>query len=490
MFTPLRSSFTLIDGRDPGAGVAKSRISLIAGAVLLGLCPFFLPAQQRITFSVDGAVYRADLNWIIKHNGVESIGKTDHTLDKSRDASFDLVIFFSFIGDSIPADDGVVWGFRFAQNGGVISPSANDKRSRSLKQFQRFQVSGPGKASLAIRPMVWRRNAGNQFETIGEAPLITLNFVIEESLANLPSVSTKTATADSTPRKNPPQPLPKTLPDPQESDKENEAEAFNQAANVADSTLKIKAFIDFVDKYAKEKPESKLVATAIRNIPLGASLPEVKRNGTYSYTLSYAVNPVVDTSSVRGWDWELSSTAYGEYRLTLNDLGDSAHSIRIADLGKNAPYNRPRELRPFDKIRVTLEGETSDSFRLKLQGGVPPFIVFLSQNKIQRERYVLNQTDTIWSISKSSCAMCKNGAHTLEVYNSDFSTLLLRAEGAVHIRRYSLFFLALYGVIALLVVGLLYKPLFKAWQRYAYQRKLREIEAWERLDGNDNPNGI
>lgn len=465
-------------------GVIQHALALRLLALVLLFSPLgAVLAQQPVVFQVNGKNYRADVFWTVKHHGVEFRGATMHNLNRSDDSAFDLAVYFKFRDDSIPADENILWGFRFNQNGGIISPSNNEKRSRSLHLFQRFELSGGGNAGLTIIPVVWRRTASGQLEVIAQAQPAVLGFAIADvapkpTVATAPELTAPQRPVEKIPERKPEPPL-TPLPD---AIPEDESTAFTAAAAVRDSTQKIKALMEFVDKFAAAKPKSDLVGKAIKDIPLGTSLPVAKEKGQISYTLNYAVNPVVDTSSVKGWDWELTPAEFGRFKLTLSDLGDTVHAIRIADIGKNAPFNRPRELRPFDKIRVTLAGEDRDSFQIRLEGGTPPFIVFLSDKRVPRERYVLDRTDTIWSISKSSCRLCKTGAHTLEVYDSDFSTLLLRAESAIHIYRVNYVYAALFGVAAVLILFFAYKPLLNAWRRFLYLRKLRQIEAWEKRD--------
>ena len=457
-------------------GISSSFIVLLSW---LSISP--ASAQQFISFSWEGQSYYADINWVVKHNNTEYWDQPAHQFDKSLDPSFDLVVFFKFKYDSIPGDQDLVWGFQFNQGGGLISPTSNDKRSRSLKQFQRFQLSGSGEASLTISPKVWRRNRSDQFEVVDLAPPFNLTF----------SVADGSLTANNTPSPADLENLSinpiksKEIPIPVSEHAINtaaEIEAYKKAMTEADSKQKIKALIDFVDNLAPNKPKSALVAEAIKNVPLGTSLPKSKGDGTYSYTLNYAVNPVVDTNTVKGWKWNLSQEGTGQYQLTLKDLGDSEHSFKITDIGKNAPFNQPKEIRPFDKIQVALVGENSESFQLRIIGGVPPFIVFLSQDRIPKARFIITATDTLWSIKKEDCLLCKSGNHTLEVYNSDFSTLLLRADSAINIFRINYYYVGLILLTVILFIYFSYKPLTRVRQRYIYEKRLRDIDEWEQRD--------
>jgi len=427
--------------------------------------------------------YRAEFFWAVKHAGNEYKSKSSHTIDRSKDPAFDLEATFRFRNDSMPADNNIVWGFQFRQNGGVISPTSNEKYTRSLRLFQRFEASGTGNASLTIVPKAWKRNAAGQYEAIGQAAPITLGFAINDaaSVASAPTAAAPPpAEPISTPQPETPpvqsKPVPAT-PLAQQA----EAQAYASALNQSDSTLRAKALLNFIEQHeGKAGANSVLVSRALKDVPLGISLPVRRDNGSFVYVLDNALNPVVDTGSLQGWESALSPTGPGRYELKITYLSDTQHLIRIADIGKNAPFNKPIELRPFEKIQVELAGETSDSFRIRVAGGVPPFIVYLSRDNIPKIRYLLTRTDTTWTLDKNQCAVCDNGAHTLEVYNSDFSTLLLRSEGGIKISKINYFFLALYSVAAILLLFFLYKPASRTWRYFRYTSTLRDIEAWER----------
>lgn len=435
-------------------------------------------SQQFIAFAANGKEYRAAISWVVKYKGAEYKAKTEHTFSTTGTDAFDLAVNFNFQNDSVPLENDIVWGFQFSQNGDIISPAANEKRSRSKSLFQRFEITGSGTAGLTIVPKVWKRSAGGKFDPLGLGTPIKLSFNITIGSVQAPSdagapvktpgpADSLTANRDTV----------KAEPATAEAVEENTA--YIEATASADTLQKIKALRDFVDKYAVSNPKSVLVAKAIKNIPLGTSIPEKRSDGTVSYTLNYAVKPVVDSSQVRGWRWKLSPSEFGKYQLTLTSLHDSIQSFRIADLGKNAPFNQPKELRPFQRIIVRLDGVTRDSFRIKVIGGAPPFIVFLSQSKIPKWRQVLNRTDTVWAFSKDVCQICKSGPTTLEVYDSDLSTLLLKVDDAVRIFKINYFFVLFAGIAAILLVYFSYNPLRRYWRRYAYERKLRQIESWE-----------
>lgn len=455
----------------------------LAGALqMLGL--LLLPvagiSQQTITFQTEGKTYRAEVFWVVKHVGGTFQNTSAHTLDLKKDAAFDLEVQFKFQDDLQPPDNDVVWGFQFRQGGNLITPATGEKRARSTKQFQRFQVSGPGNATLTISPKVWQRNAAAQFEIIGQSAPVALGFsaaAATDAAATAPPTTPPPPPTAQPANKPAPAPAPPTA---QQAAQQAEAQAYAQALSKTDPDQRTKALLDFIDQYGASGTKSEFVDKALKEVPLGTSLPQRKGAGTVTYTFDYAVRPVVDTANVRGWGWELSEFGRGRYALTLNDLGDTVHTIQVADIGKNAPFNRPRELHPFEKTNVALVGQTRDSFHLKVSGGRPPFVAYLSQKNVPRIRYVLPRTDTTWAFSKDLCTACKGGPHTLEVYTSDFSTLLLRIEGGIKIFKTDYYFLALYTVLSILVLFFAYKPIRRAWQQYQYKRKLRDIESWEK----------
>ncbi|MEQ1746577.1 MAG: hypothetical protein ABMA02_14190 [Saprospiraceae bacterium] len=479
-----RSCFSNIFGTS-----APVTLVVMTGACLVLALPVASNCQRALGFQWNGQNYRADFTWAVKHADSEYKSRSAHTIDRSKDPSFDLEATFRFRNDSIPTDNDVVWGFQFRQAGNIISPATNEKFTRSLRIFQRFQVDGTGNATLTVTPKVWKRNAAGQFDAIGQATPVTIGFAVIDA----PPAVVAPVTAAPTPVQPnlSPTDLPATppvqTPPSQPVALQAEAQAYAEALKEADS-LRPKALLNFIEQYGKTPGvRSALVDKALKDVPLGTSQPEKKGDGTFTYTLENAVRPVVDTASVQGWTWKLSEFEKGRFRLTINDIGDTAHSIRIADLGKNAPYNLPRDLRPFERIRVTIVGETWDSFQIRVTGGEPPFFVYLSKDNVPKIRYTLTETDKTWSLDKGQCEACKNGQHTVEVYNNDFSTLLLRAESAIHIRRVNYFYRALFAAVALLLVYFFYKPIIRAWQHFRYQSQLRDIEAWEkRVEEEEN----
>ncbi len=437
-------------------------------------------AQQSIAFNLNGNDYRINVSWVVRHNNTEARLKTEHAFTTDGQDAFDLAVFFNF-ADSLPPDNDVVWGFQFNSSSDMISPGANEKRSRSKSLFQRFELAGGGQATLTIIPKVWKRNAAGKFDVLVAGNPIKLSFTITGSsplaASDRTGQSDPSGSADSvrTPAASSKPAAPQTVA-PEATE---EGAAYNEATTAGDTLQKIKALREFVDKYAAANPKSPLVAKAIKDIPLGTSVPEKKSDGTIAYTLDYAVKPVVDSATVKGWRWSLAQSEFGQYKLTLTSLHDSLKSFKIADLGKNAPFNQPKELRPFERISVRLAGLTGDSFRIRVQGGTPPFIVFLSQNRIPKWRQVLSQTDTVWAFSKDVCLLCKSGNSTLEVYDSDLSTLLLKVDDAVNIFKINYFYLSLFCIALILLVYFTYRPLRSFWQRYTFEKRLRQIKAWE-----------
>lgn len=462
----------------------RRKFNVIIWGLLLFLLPLRLSAQQALEFAIAGQQYRTQFSWVLKHVNTEYRAKPAFVLDRAKNANFDLIVSFSFDNDSLPVDKNVVWGFQFRETGGLILPASNAKRSRSAKQFQRFTATGIGNAGLTIVPMVWKIGGGG-LEVLSQGNPVPMNFNFVENplegdngLANpLPNAGANQTRTDS------PAAAPAPVPG---GNTEDEAQAYAEAKSEPDTLRKIKALIDFVDKFAEAKPGSPLVAKAIKDIPLRASIPEKKGGNTYTYTLNYAVNPVVDTSHVRGWQWRLSQGQSGKYQLVLTDLKDSVHSFRIADLGKNAPFNRPRDLKPLERVLIRYLGETSDSFRVQASGGNAPFIVFLSQNGYTKERYIIEKTDQIWTFAKDVCQQCGNGPHTLEVYENDLSTLLLREPDAVHIQKLTTWMLLLGAVGLAFAAWLLLVWFPKFWKRYRYVQKLRDIEQWEEKEARES----
>ena len=450
-------------------------LALLAFSTVRGL------AQQLLTFNVNGKSYNAEISWVVKHNNVEFKSRTTHTLDIGKATAFDLAVFFNFKNDSLPSDNDIVWGFQFSQNGSLISPAGNEKRSRSKSQFQRFNVSGTGAGGIVITPKAWRRAASGRFEMVGQSAAFTLAFNFSDS--NLPPAPENTSSATAPDVAG--NPAKTTVNNrPQNPVNENpqdlkEAKDYTAARNVTDTIQKIRALIDFVDKYAATKPKSALVANAVKDIPLGVSVPTSKGDGTYTYTLDYPVNLYIDSAKVRGWNWNLSKTPSGKYELVLIDLKDTVHAFPLADAGKNSPFNLPKELSPFEKIKVELLGESSDSFHIKLAGGIPPFIVFLSKNGFPVERYVIDTTNITKSFSKDDCDRCKTGTYTLEVYSSDFTTLLLRVEEAIHVRKISYLWILLFCVVGFPVAFFTVKLIPRFWQWLVYQKTLLEIWIYE-----------
>lgn len=74
---------------------------------------------------------------------------------------------------------------------------------------------------------------------------------------------------------------------------------YAAAKNVTDTIQRTRALINFVDKYSTTQPRSELVAKAVKDIPLGVSIPSIRGEGTYAYTLDYPVNLYIDSAKVR-----------------------------------------------------------------------------------------------------------------------------------------------------------------------------------------------
>lgn len=441
-------------------------------------------AQQLLSFNVGGKSYTAEILWTVKHNNTEYKAKTAHPLDLAKAGTFDLAVFFKFRNDSLPPDGNIVWGFQFSQSGNLFTPLDGEKRSRSKNQFQRFNFTGTGHSVMTIIPKVWQKSGTGRFDMIRQGNPFALTFDFTNS--NLPPVSevagpagtpdagSETATPANTTPAVPP------TDEPQQKSKVDID--YTAAKAIVDTIQRTRALIDFVDKYSATAPKSELVAKAVRDIPLSISLPNSKKEGTYTYTLDYPVNLFIDSSKVKGWSWNLSKTQAGKYELVLTDLKDSVHTFTLTDLGKNAPFNLPKELSPFEKIKVELIGQSSDSFQLRVIGGVPPFIVFLSQNGFPVERYIIENTNTIQAFSKADCERCETGAYTLEVYSSDFSTLLLRVEKAVKIRKINYLLVLLFCTVGIPVFFYGLKFLRRLWQWLVYQKTLRDIHVWEQRE--------
>ena len=441
--------------------------------------------QQLLTFNVGGRNYSAEISWVVKHNNVEFKTKSAHTLDFSKAGAFDLAVFFNFKNDSVPAGGDIVWGFQFSQNGNLINPSGGEKRSRSKSQFQRFNISGVGSSAINITPTVWQKSAAGRFDVLRQGSSFALNFnftdgspavAVSETTgpAGTPGAGSQPANPANTDR--PASPVVGTPP-PSKAETD-----YAAAKNVTDTIQRTRALIDFVDKYSTTQPKSELVAKAVKDIPLGVSVPTIRSEGTYTYTLDYPVNLYVDSAKVKGWRWDLSQSPSGKYQLVLTDLKDSVHAFSLVDRGKNAPFNLPKDLSPFDKIKVELVEESSDSFRLRVAGGTPPFIVFLSKNGFPVERYIIERTNTIQTFSKDDCERCETGIYALEVYTNDFSTLLFRLEKAINIRKINYLLVLLFCIVGIPVAYFFFKYIRRFLQWVVYQKKLRDIHVWEKRE--------
>jgi hypothetical protein len=438
-----------------------------------------LAAQQSFTVPVNGKNYRIEVSWKIKHAGNTYINATGHELDFSKGNAFDLEVQFRFPEETPPEGGDLLSGFQYRCAGSTLAPSNGEKRARGMRHFQRFQAIGEGNATLTLTPKIWIQTPDNPPEVIAVAPSLTLGFA-----RPAPTVASRPARSDTAaPTSAELTSIPKIL-SPQDlvdiAQKEQEA-AYAKALNEPDSVQRIRALIDFLSQHQATSPSSPVVQKALRQVPLSTSLPQPQKDGKVLYVLNYAVRPEVDTGQAKSWKWELKGLPAGQYLLTLSPLSDTSTTFALIDAGKSPPFNRPRLLQPFEQIGIELLGQTRRDFTLRLKGGTPPFMAYLLQDGVTRIRYLIPQTDTIWTLSKELCTVCKDGAHTLEVFTGDFSTLLLRKENSIHIKRpnYVLLFLSLGAGLILFLV--LRKPLVSGWKYYQYRRKLRDIEIWERI---------
>ncbi len=434
-------------------------------------------AQQSFIFPLNGKNYRVEMVWSVKHAGSVYSNTSAHTLDFSKANAFDLEVQFRFPDEVPPPESELLWGFQYRHSGNVLAPTDGEKRARSLRQFQRFQAIGSGNATLTLTAKVWRRSSEGDAELLVSGPPITLGF------ARTTTTTVITPPSSSDTEKTPP-PLPPTPTSQALSltpERKAESEAYAKASSEPDSAQRIKALIDFVERHQMPHQQSPIVQKAMREIPLSTSLPQPKGNTEVTYLLNYAVKPSVDTNKSQQWSWALKNIGPGKFELTVRPLTDTARTLVLADEGKAPPFNRPRMLQPFEKVQVTLLSQTREDFTLRLIGGSPPFVVFLSQDHVTRIRYQVPYTDTTWTLSKALCTVCKGGPHTLEVYAADFSTLLLREVDGIYIYRFNYALWIVLPSVVLLLLLVLRKPIAKGWKTYQYRRKLRDIEAWERL---------
>lgn len=439
-----------------------------------------LRAQQTFVFSLDGKTYRVEASWNVKHAGNTYANATAHTLDFSKGNAFDLEVQFRFLDETPPPEAELLLGFQYRHGGSTLAPTEGEKRARGLRHFQRFQAVGGGNATLTLTPKIWRRTPEGSVEILASGTPTTLGFASAAAPAT-PVAAAPTATADTTARPSAPQPAQPPQEPPLTPAQKAENEAYAKAVSTPDSAQRIRAMIDFVDQYRATNPPSLNVQKALREVPLSASLPQVQAPGQVSYVLDYAVRPVIDSAQADRWRWELKNIAPGRFQLNLSPLSDTVTTFALADAGKTAPFDRPRLLQPFEKMQVALVGQTADDFTLRLVGGTPPFMVYLLQDRVTRMRYMVSQTDTTITLSKAACTVCQDGPHTLEVYTGDFSTLLLREMDAIQIDRPNRLPLIVVLSVALFLLIVFHKSIGQWWRHYRYRRKLREIEAWERI---------
>lgn len=439
-----------------------------------------LRAQQIFVFSLDGKTYRVEASWNVKHVGNTYANATAHTLDFSKGNAFDLEVQFRLPDEAPPPEVELLLGFQYRHGGSTLAPTEGEKRARGLRHFQRFQAVGGGNATLTLTPRVWRRTPEGSVEALASGIPITLAFA-SVAVPTTPITTTPIATADTTARPSAPQLAPPAQELPLTAAQKAEDEAYVKAVSTPDSAQRIRAIIDFLDQYRAADPPSTNVQKALREVPLSASLPQPQAPGRVSYVLDYAVRPVIDSAQADRWRWELKNIAPGRFQLNLSALSDTVTTFTLADAGKSAPFDRPRLLQPFEKVQVDLVGQTLEDFTLRLVGGTPPFMIYLIQDRVTRMRYMVSQTDTTITLSKAACTVCQDGPHTLEVYTGDFSTLLLREIDAIQMDRPNRLPLVVALSIALFLLIAFHKSIGKWWRHYQYRRKLREIEAWERI---------
>ncbi len=471
----MRSAQVFFDLMRTRIGTLRLLTAMIV-SYLFGPIPLW--TQQSFVFNVEGRNYRVEVSWSVKHAGNTYANATAHSFDFSKGNAFDLEVQFRFLDEVPPPEVELLLGFQYRHGGSALAPTEGEKRARGMRHFQRFQAVGGGAATLTLTPKVWRRTLDAGVELLASGSPITLGFAAAPAVSSAPSVVAPTPNIDSASRPTPP-PAPPQEP-PLTFAQKAESEAYAKAVSTPDSAQRIRALIDFVDQYRAVHPPSLNVQKALREVPFSTSLPKNQATNQVSYVLDYAVRPFIDTAQANRWQWDLKNVAPGRFQLTLSPLSDTVTTFMLADIGKSAPFDRPRVLQPFEKVQVSLVSQSKEGFTLRFAGGTPPFMVYLLQDRITRMRYLVPQTDTTLTLSKDACTVCKDGPHTLEIYTGDFSTLLLRQEDAISIERANRWLPMLTISIALFLLIAFHKPLRKWWQHYWYYRKLREIEAWER----------
>ncbi len=461
---------TIISRWMAAAVFARQKKQLLA--LLWGwlVCASSLGGQQTWSVEIDGKSYPVEVRWSVKHSGQSYNNATSHFLDLSKSRVFDLEVVLRPVGEMPPPEAGLLWGFQYRHSGGALAPTQGEKRARGMRHFQRFQIVSSEKVVLILTPAVWKQTSESPLQLVVSGTPISLTFAPSEALLVAKPAE---LTVESIPEK--------TTPTVTVSPSEVETQTYAAANRETDSIQRIKALREFVDQYRATNPQSPLVQKALKEVPLGASLPKPTTDGKVTYVLDYAVQPVVDTTRSSEWQWELKSIGTARFALTLKPLTDTANVFVVVDTGKRAPYNRSYALRPTQKIQVQLLGQTPRDFTLRISGGSPPFLAYLTQKSVTRMRYLIPHTDTTWALSKDACTVCKDGEHTLEVYTGDFSTLLLRAEDSIYFARPRYWLWAIIAGIALALVILFQKSLVRGWKYYEYSRKLQDIERWERL---------
>ena len=427
-------------------------------------------AQKVLTFEGNGQKYQCNVYWTVEHTGTVHKGETAFNLDISQEKTIAINVLFIFEGSNLPGENDIEWGFQVAESGGSIVLPSNINRNRSTKKYLIVKASKAGASTMTISPKVWRKLDLGKYNELASADPIVLNFTLtEKTPAAEPTAPTSKTTQNSNrPSTKTPAPQPAA---PQISEEEK---AYNEAAGIDEKSRRESALKGFVAKFGAKNPNSQWVAKALRASPLGYDQPTANPDGSYTYSLTNAVDLKIDSNGLR---LNLEKTGFAAYKLTITGSSDTINQLFITDAGKDAPYNQTKTLKFKERVIVTLLGQDSDSFRIKISGGTPNFIVFLSQNGFPRERYEITKTDSVFALSKAACKLCEDGAHTLEVYDSENSTQFFSSADAIDIEKtnYILNFLKIVGI--LLILSFVVVRLRQARQKRLYEDKLRQKKA-------------
>ncbi|MCC6460572.1 MAG: hypothetical protein IT260_08890 [Saprospiraceae bacterium] len=427
-------------------------------------------AAQKV-LSFDGATqkYQCNVYWTVEHASTVHKGETAFNLDISQEKTIAINILFIFEGSGLPGENDIEWGFQVNESGGSITLPANMNRNRSTKKYLIVKATKGGTSTLTINPKVWRRVDVGNYTELAHADPIVLTFNLTDKGQAVPAPANTNKPNPAANRPNKPAPVQPAAPQISEEEK-----AYNEAVGIEEKSRRESALKSFVAKFGAKNANSPLVAKALRAIPLGQSQPTDNNDGTYTYTLTNAVELKIDSNSLRV---QLEKTGFAAYKLTISGTSDTLNQLFITDIGKDAPYNQTKTLKFKERVIVTLVGQDSDSFRIKVSGGTAPFIVFLSQNGFPRERYEITKTDSVFALSKAACKICEDGAHTLEVYDSENSTQLFSSTDAIDIEKtnYILNFLKIVGILLILTFVVI--RLRQARQKRLYEDKLRQKKA-------------